>query len=373
MRRICPKFGRIDFYLLSLQVIQTKAVEMKSSFAKYVLLCLAVVGFAACEVEFDPNEDWKQVTVIHGLLDSDDDTTFVRVQKGFLGSGDYFRFAKERDSIYYREDEVDVFMVSYYPWEPQVIRDTFWFSYTENYSKPEGDFYSEKAPIYYCVTKDRLSGVEELKKEYRIVVRNRQSGETAYASTRLIGNYDILSPTPQMVFQSSGNRKVMPCSWNNLSTASASARDYMAAKMYQPVMRFFYQLDGVETYVDVELGYRINTHAEPGFVFNYNIYMNDIVDGIKLKLKDQKGRCSWTHRSIAFELYINSCSLEMYEYYSNSRQEENTLTDKPIYTNVTNGYGLFASRRRHIKLNFARNNNDLVTAIAALGYGFESR
>lgn len=343
---------------------------MKSSFAKYLLLCLAAVCFASCEVEFDPNEDWKSVTVIHGLLDSDDDTTFVRVQKGFLGSGDYFRFAKERDSIYYRKDEVDVFMVSYYPWEPQTIRDTFWFSYTDNYSKPEGDFYSENAPIYYCITGGRLSGTEELKKEYRIVVRNRHSGETAYASTRLVGNYDISSPSAHMVFQSKGGRKIMECVWNNLSSGSTAAREFMAAKMYQPVMRFYYRVDGVETYQDVELGYKINTHSEPGFDFKYNIDMNDIVDGIRLKLKNQKGRCSWTNRTTAFELYINSCSLEMYEYYSNSRQEGSTLTDKPIYTNVTNGYGLFASRRRHIKRTFTKNDNNLETAIVALGYGF---
>ena len=41
-----------------------------------VLLLSVLFCMTSCEVEFDPNEDWKSVTVSYGVLDHDRDTTF---------------------------------------------------------------------------------------------------------------------------------------------------------------------------------------------------------------------------------------------------------------------------------------------------------
>ena len=173
---------------------------MRLGIKQLLFLFLMALCFVSCEVEFDPNADWKTTTVVYGVLDQDSDTTFVRVQKGFLGNGNYLDFAKERDSIYYKQDEIDVKMVSYYPWSPDQICDTFHFNYTEINSKEEGDFYNETTPIYYCVTKGRLNYEEGLKREYKIIVHNKNTGEETTATTRLIGDYDITSPGHIMSF-----------------------------------------------------------------------------------------------------------------------------------------------------------------------------
>ncbi len=343
---------------------------MKFNWLKAVAMLAVVVGFASCEVEFDPNEQWKPTTIIYGVLDQDEDTTFVRVQKGFLGSGNYLDFAKERDSIYYRQDEIDVFMLAYYPWEKDIIRDTFWFEYTETTHKEEGVFYSENAPLYYYVNNGQFAGDEWSKMEYRLVVRNRQSGETTWASTKLIGDYDITLPGSIMNFATHSGRKIMTCQWYNINSYCLANNIGMAAKLYQPVMRFYYRNAGVETYADIELASRINTRFDESISFKFDMAMDDLLDGMKTKLKDHKGNCSWTNRQNAFELYINSCSLDMYEYYSNSLQSGSSLSDKPIYTNVKNGYGLFAARRKHIKLTFTKDDANLLSGIKDLGYGF---
>ncbi len=338
--------------------------------AKYLSLMAILMFFCSCEVEFDPNAQWQPTTVVYGILDQDDDTTFVRVQKGFLGSGNYIEFAKEKDSVYYRQDEIDVFMVSYYHWEKDIIRDTFWFEYCETNAKPEGEFYSENAPLYYCVTKGRLSGEELLKMEYRLVVRNRQSGEAVQAVTRLIGDYDITAPGNIMYFTPKNGRNLMECSWYNLNSSAETAGLGIAAKMYQPVMRFYYRLEGRETFADIELATKISTRNDAGFEMKYILDMDDVVNGIKTQLKPHKGKVSWTNRLTAFEFYVNSCTMEMYDYYSNSLQSGNLLSDKPLYTNVEGGYGLFAARRRHIKQVFTTEDGKLLTAIKALEYGF---
>ncbi len=335
-----------------------------------VLLLSVLFCMTSCEVEFDPNEDWKSVTVIYGVLDQDSDTTFLRIQKGFLGSGNYIEFAKERDSIYYKPEEIDVFMVSYYPWDKETICDTFFFDYNESYSKPEGDFYSEVAPIYCCRTAGRLSYEEALKREYKVIVRNKSSLEETWATTCLIGDYDITSPGSIMYFVPKNGKNIMTCSWYNLNSRAEANHLGEVAKFYQHIMRFYYKADGQETYTDIEFGTKINTSTHSGFEFTFNMDMADLVNGIKKNLAEKKGHCSWTGRVNAFELYVQSCNLEMYEYYINSLQTGNILSDEPIYTNVQNGYGLFAARRRHIKHTFTQNDEKLLTAIGALNYGF---
>ena len=141
-----------------------KQRDMKSKHSNLILFLAMLFCFAGCEVEFDPNEEWKQVTVIYGVLDQDSDTTFVRVQKGFLGSGNYIDFAKEKDSVYYKQNEIDVFMLSYYPWDKNNAGDTLWFDYTETTTKQDGDFYNETTPLYRCCTKE-TGTLEKYKKE----------------------------------------------------------------------------------------------------------------------------------------------------------------------------------------------------------------
>lgn len=347
-----------------------KQQDMKSKPVNLILFLTVLLFFTACEVEFDPNEEWKQVTVVYGVLDQDADTTFIRVQKGFLGSGNYLDFSKKKDSIYYNQNDIDVFMLSYYPWEKEIVRDTFWFEYTETRNKPEGNFYNEVTPMYRCITKNKLNHTEALKQEYKIVVRNKKTGDETWATTRLIGDYDITAPGSIMYFIPKNGKNLMSCSWYNINSSVASNGEGITAKVFQPSMRFYYRANGEETFTDIDLAMKLNTNTNSGFEFSYNIDMDDIINGIKRNLSTQSGHCSWTNRQYAFELYVNSCSQEMYEYYSNSRQNNNQLSDKPIYTNVSNGYGLFAARRKNIKLTFTKEDEKLQTAIKALNYGF---
>lgn len=333
-------------------------------------LFLMALCFVSCEVEFDPNADWKATTIVYGVLDQDSDTTFVRVQKGFLGNGNYLEFAKERDSIYYKQDEIDVKMISYYPWQPDVICDTFTFNYKEYTSKEEGDFYNENVLIYYCVTKGRLDHEEGLKREYKIIVTNKITNEQTTATTQLIGDYDITSPGHIMSFLHKNGRYIMSCSWYNLNSAVEANHMGIAAKVYQPVIRFYYRANEVETFTDVEFGSLVSTRNNSGYEFKYNMDMDDLVKGLKKNLAQHKGQCSWTNRINAFEFYVRSCSLDMYEYYSNSLQNNSTLSDKPIYTNVVNGCGLFAAKRSYIKRVFDVEDEKLLIAIKGLNYGF---
>lgn len=338
---------------------------MKHFFRYLLVVFLFPFIFTSCEVEFDPNEEWKAVTVVYCVLDQDDDTTFVRVQKGFLGSGNYLDFSKVKDSIYYKPEDIDVFMISHYYWEADsIVRDTFWFNYTESYNKEVGDFFAETSPIYYCVTRGRLNHTEAMKQTYKIVVRNKKTMEETTASTRLIGDYDIITPGNYMQFQNRAGKQILNCQWYNLNSYADAYDQGIMAKMYQPVIRFYYKEEGKETFADIDFATQLVKNQHAGVPMSFNIELDLLLDELERSLKGKN--CSPTDRSSMFELYILSCDLNMYEYYSNSRQESMQLVDKPIYTNVSNGYGLFAARRQSIKVKFTRIDEKVVLALNEL-------
>ncbi|MBQ6096732.1 MAG: hypothetical protein IJK99_03190, partial [Bacteroidales bacterium] len=75
---------------------------------KALFFVLAVSLFASCEVEFSPNADWKEIPVVYCVLDQDDDTSYVRVQRCFLGEGNQYQYTSVADSIYYPQGALSV-------------------------------------------------------------------------------------------------------------------------------------------------------------------------------------------------------------------------------------------------------------------------
>ena len=131
--------------------------------------------------------------------------------------------------------------------------------------------------------------------------------------------------------------------------------------MYQPVIRFYYKNNGKETFADIAFATQLCENTYPGVLMSFNLELDFLLDGLKKELAGKN--CSKTDRASWFELYILSCDLNLYEYYSYSRQESMQLVDKPIYTNVNNGYGLFAARRQSIKMRFTYIDEKVVLAL----------
>ena len=95
-----------------------------------ILLSISIILlFTQCKNEFEVNDDWKDITVVYGLLNQTEDTNYIRVTKGFLGNEDANIMAHIKDSLYYKN--VDVLLEE---WNGNVLlntftlRDTFFYS-----------------------------------------------------------------------------------------------------------------------------------------------------------------------------------------------------------------------------------------------------
>jgi hypothetical protein len=304
------------------------------------LVSLFVIAlFVSCEVEFDPNSDWKEIPVVYCILDQDDDTTFVRVEKAFMGEGNYLQFSKEKDSIYYKADDLDVRMLVYYQNDTLNAFDTIYFNYTEDYQKPDGTFNNEKSPVYYSITKNRITN----NRIYKLLVTNLKTWHVASSRLQPITNYSITKPDYRFLFKEESNNDMsLEVQWYNRTSSSAGAW----AKLFQVMFKFYYTENGVPMSVEIPLAKVVNDNTTSVRKLSKTIQMSNLLNGIKAKLKDNNPRQIDLAKTSWMELYVMSCDVNMYDYINVNQPDDNLLTERPIFTNIDGGLGLFAARRK---------------------------
>ena len=62
----------------------------------------------ACETDFEVNANWKEVTVVYGILDQSQQQQYIKINKAYLGEGDALQMASVADSINYNHEDLEV-------------------------------------------------------------------------------------------------------------------------------------------------------------------------------------------------------------------------------------------------------------------------
>ena len=75
---------------------------------KKMYLLLIIIIIIGCDTDFDVNADWKETTVVYGLLDASLDTQYIRINKGYLGNMSAIDMAQYSDSIHFDPDYLEV-------------------------------------------------------------------------------------------------------------------------------------------------------------------------------------------------------------------------------------------------------------------------
>ena len=140
------------------------------------ILAFPLFFISACSTDFDLNADWKEITVVYGLLDQNDSIHYVKVTKAFLGTGNALTFAQNPDSSSYGTNiEVEIQELS-----NNIVSNEFYLDTVTVFNKEEGTFYYPKQLVYYFKN-ENLNPT----KTYKLVVKNKKNGKTHIACKTL--------------------------------------------------------------------------------------------------------------------------------------------------------------------------------------------
>lgn len=312
----------------------------------FYLIIVALV-FVACETDFEVNADWKESTVVYGLLDQSLDTQSVVIYKAFLGEESAYVIADEADSIYYQSDDLEVLL---YEVENNDTLRSIELEYfiTDNRNNSNSDnIFSTEYSVEYIST-------ETLNAEYiyHLHVRNLKTGLEVTSSTSLIQEMDFGSTTSSdLNIYDNDEFKIFFLKWKK----SANAR------IYNPILRFYYYEKNVLS-GEVSLKYVDKSYANLSPEEFSNNNMQILVDGqsffyfiknsieennevLRINAKElEDGFASpqfWTG-GVDFLFVLGGESIAQFIEVNNLPGL--LFQDPPTYTNIENGIGIFSSR-----------------------------
>ena len=333
---------------------------------KYLILSFLAIVFTACETDFDVNAEWKETTVVFGLLDASKDIQFIKINKTFLGEADAYNMASISDSFNYYPEDIIVMLhklnssgdtIFLGNW-PKVLRDTI---INKAILIEDGDpvFATDNNIVYYLKTPDGLTAYQSFNNpfSYVLTVENIKSGNIISSSTSLIGDFAFDDFTGLTGSIANPGSAVLFSFYNlnngeNVGIKKFNWRDYSdkQAFNYQFCLKFNYNEDGGDT-----LSILWQRPLLDETVSNLTILGSEFFNFLENNLINNAAERHFL--SIEIQMTVGSQDLDTYRQIN----EEITgiVQQRPLFTNINNGIGLFSSRNSILISNLGLSPNTL--------------
>jgi len=297
-----------------------------------LLLLSVIIFFNRCSNEVDLYADYKEITIVYGLLDISDDTTWVKVTRAYSGPGNALLIAQNPDSSNFPY-KLDVTITGRKQGEnlPTVQFDTITIK-----NKKAGDsiFYYPNQLMYYASTNLVFDA------DYTLSIQNIDN--PIISETPLINDFSITTPRNRINFDTDN----VKFEWS--TPANAKRFEVYYVFNYQELLpgssdtlnKSMLWVVGPETSEGIDGGEKIEVAGYDGNRF-FTQLENSLDDE-----NDTPGIKRWAG---LVDVYVASGSQELHNYIAINSTEGSLLEEVPVYSNIENGIGIFASRHTSIK------------------------
>ncbi|PLX06121.1 MAG: hypothetical protein C0596_16685 [Marinilabiliales bacterium] len=294
------------------------------------LFIISVFTFSSCSTDVDVNGEYQEIPVVYCVLDQSQDFQYVTVNKSFLGPVPASQMAQISDSLFFENVTVKLHEIL-----NNNISRSWTFDEVDTIPKPEGYFANDKNIVYV--------GSPDLNAEatYRLEVIINGGEHTITAETELIYGVHIKVPNTYVPSIDITNYSAdFPYQYYNGSNG----------KVFQMTVTFNYLevIDGdtIEQMISIPWSqnktYSTSEIAsEVDGKFSVTAFYNLLIANIE-PAESNVVRLVKMPNSVEFSL---AAVYENYATYMDvTSPSSGIVQEKPSYTNLTGGYGLFASR-----------------------------
>lgn len=305
------------------------------------LLVSSLFSFNRCSTDFDMYAEYKDITIVYGLADISDDTTWVKITKAYTGPGNALLIAQNPDSSNYpyklgvslvgkkNGNELDPVVFDTITIHNKAITDTI--------INDDGDttilnpFYSPDQLVYYA------KGSLDDEAEYTLTIDKKDS--QLIASTKIVNNFSVIKPVNRIVFSTTADGRI-----NWLSAVNG--------KRYEVSLMFNYSeyapgySDTIRESVYWFLGVE-NSKTTDGGETMESVYSGiDFFSLLESEIPDIPNVERWADD---VDITIACGSQVLATYLDINAGSGSLLEEVPIYSNIEGGSGVFASRHTILK------------------------
>lgn len=310
----------------------------------------ALIGFNACSTKVELYADYKDIPIIYGLLNSSQDTNFVRINRAFSGNNDNPINANQvaliADSCNY-PGKLKAYIVEYkesYGGSYTPTGDTLMLDTITIHDKQEGAFYAPDQKVYFTTGREKfLNNSANTTYKYKLFVF--KDNDTVRAETGLVGGQEFKIITSSLSFSAEPNdrtKKIKFTSANN-------------AVFYDMKMVFNYQesVNGGPL-TDKKVVYSFGSKNTDELANEDQMYIMFYGENTLFNLLEEAIGADTVlypaHPNVVryfekkpMQIYLSAGGYELYNYIQVNSQSGFSQTI-PDYTNIIGGYGVFSSR-----------------------------
>lgn len=300
----------------------------------YVLILLSgLLITLGCETDLDVRAPYERVPIVYGLIDHNDDIHFVKITKLFNGEQDAFEMAAQRDS-----SELEVVNAKVEEILNDEVINVWDLKDTLITNKQGGDFYAPNQTLYYFKAPNLNT-----QSEYRLTV-DVGTDKPAVATTPLIEDVNVFASSGWSRFIQGVNFY----SGDDFIPLEIEVLPPRNAKRVEVNMYFTYCTEYVQGIilsdtVKYELGTKtVNNPDNPkelAFTLPEEVFFTKIIN----EVPDADTSVVQRVPNIVFFEVVNAAE-EFHTYMEVYGPGNTVFQEKPPYTNVENGIGLFSSR-----------------------------
>ncbi|MBS1936615.1 MAG: DUF4249 family protein [Bacteroidetes bacterium] len=292
-------------------------------------MAVAVIALSACNSDLDIAAPYKENTIVYAMLNKDSTTQYLRINKAFLGPGNAFTYAQVPDSSEYQPGQLQAVVQQVKNGQvvnTYTLRDTVWAHDPGIFAGPSHKLY------YFNATLDSSA-------TYRLEATAK--GNHVQAETPIVAKItptgSILSQPLRLIAPSGGAYTSQQVKW----TSSANGKRYDVAYRFRwddivgqdTVPRSFVQ----------NLGSVVSNGLGGGDAMEIAFAGEPFFQTVGLRAGDNPQATKRIFRGVDVLWAVAGPAL--YNYLQLNSPISGLVEERPTYTNVDNGYGLFSTRR----------------------------
>lgn len=308
---------------------------------RIIFFLLIIITALGCNTDFSVNGEYNETPIVHMLLDPNDEFHFLKVNKTFLGDGNANTFASVADSSYFDVVEATVEeVISGNVNRTWLLEDTI----IEN--KNPGLFYYPEQKLYFFQADDLNENAL-----YRLNIEIDNGKHIVTGQTSLVKDIDITFPNlnQQLGFAEAN----VPA--NGYRTQSISFTTGTGA-VFNGKIRFDYREvtpSGTELKSVLwnlgNLDKEDITVGTPSFSASGETFYELIRNSVPVDP-------NVTRRTpYAFELLVTAGSEDLQTYMLVNEPTSSLAQNKPTFSNVTGGLGIFSARTTVSQYKYVQN------------------
>lgn len=302
-----------------------------------LLILASTVIFTSCETDIDANAEYQDITVVYSLLNPDDTSHYVKINKAFLTDGDANDAASNSDNYTYAEGEITV-KIDEYNSSGIFVKSYALARTTNDLPKDDGIFDSNTNVLY----KFNEAGLNE-ENEFRLSITNSGLNKEVTANTKIPQGANMNHFNSLSFINSSDNYLT--------TTFTVTPKNNVGRISADLIFRYVDVCgDSTDKEIVIPMGEQIATNLDNN-ALEFSLEGSKFFDYITSNVEPSNTICRRVNNC---EVRLTYAGIDYNTYLLVNSPSNNSEVD---YTNVTNGLGLFSSLRYETKKSIGFNED----------------